>query len=477
MPEIKNNFTSGRMNKDLDERLLPKGEYRDALNIDIATSETGNVGTAQNVLGTERVSTLGITGQKCIGSIADTKNDKIYWFVAGTAVDAIVEYNTITKQIKPVLVDVKSTSGGILNFQTEALNKKNDNLITGVNLIVDEDKDNVATSFLLFTDNKNEPKKINIERCKSGCATGSGSYSTMTKLFINGADKGNILEEHITTIKKSPLNAPDVALYKTSDASRDQTGSTIATYTSKAGELTTTQAISATESVVVPRAKGHQIRGANGITFSANSKPMFEVGDKVELTASTTDTGLQETYSATLQIFSTTNSGSGDSLGETATSKNYWCDVISVSSNLTLESLTWKVSLVQKDPLYELKFPRFAYRWKYVDGEYSCFSPFSKVAFLPNQDNGFEYNPVEAHNLSMTNTARTITVGGGTTIPFDVRPKDVVEVDVLYKESNSTSVYTVTSLKTEDDMNSVQTSGDGYSITSEQVHAVVASNQ
>ena len=299
----------------------------------------------------------------------------------------------------------------------------------------------------------------------------------MTKLFINGADKGNILEEHITTIKKSPLNAPDVALYKTSDASRDQTGSTIATYTSKAGELTTTQAISATESVVVPRAKGHQIRGANGITFSANSKPMFEVGDKVELTASTTDTGLQETYSATLQIFSTTNSGSGDSLGETATSKNYWCDVISVSSNLTLESLTWKVSLVQKDPLYELKFPRFAYRWKYVDGEYSCFSPFSKVAFLPNQDNGFEYNPVEAHNLSMTNTARTITVGGGTTIPFDVRPKDDVEVDVLYKESNSTSVYTVTSLKTEDDMNSVQTSGDGYSITSEQVHAVVASNQ
>ena len=151
MPEIKNNFTSGRMNKDLDERLLPKGEYRDALNIDIATSETGNVGTAQNVLGTERISTLGITGQKCIGSIADTKNDKIYWFIAGTAVDAIVEYSTITKQIKPVLVDVKSTSGGILNFQTEALNRKNDNLITGVNLIVDEDKDNAATTFLLWT--------------------------------------------------------------------------------------------------------------------------------------------------------------------------------------------------------------------------------------------------------------------------------------------------------------------------------------
>ena len=134
MPEIKNNFTSGRMNKDLDERLLPKGEYRDALNIDIAPSETGNVGTAQNVLGTERISTLGITGQKCIGSIADTKNDKIYWFISGndgegndpiTGVDAIVEYSTITKQIIPVLVDAgKGTANAFLNFQTEALNRK-----------------------------------------------------------------------------------------------------------------------------------------------------------------------------------------------------------------------------------------------------------------------------------------------------------------------------------------------------------------
>ena len=477
MPEIKNNFTSGRMNKDLDERLLPKGEYRDALNIDIATSETGNVGTAQNVLGTERISTLGITGQKCIGSIADTKNDKIYWFIAGTAVDAIVEYSTITKQIKPVLVDVKSTSGGILNFQTEALNRKNDNLITGVNLIVDEDKDNAATTFLLWTDNKNEPKKINIERCKSGCATGASSYSTMTKLFISGVDKGNILEEHITTIKKSPLNAPDIALYKTSDASRDQTRSTTATYVSQAGELTETRTISSSESVIEPRPKGYQIRKASGITFTANSKPIFKEGDKVQLTASTTDTGLQETYSATLQIVSTTNTGSGDTLGETATSKNYWCDVISISSNLTLESLTWKVELIQGDPIYELKFPRFGYRWKYADGEYSCFSPFSKVAFLPNQDNGFEYNPVEAHNLSMVNTARTVTVGGGTTIPFDVRPKDVVEVDVLYKESNHTSVYTVTTLKTKEDMDSVESGGDGYSITSEQVHALVPSNQ
>ena len=33
MPEIKNTFTQGKMNKDLDERLIPNGEYRDALNM------------------------------------------------------------------------------------------------------------------------------------------------------------------------------------------------------------------------------------------------------------------------------------------------------------------------------------------------------------------------------------------------------------------------------------------------------------
>ena len=39
MPEMKNNFQRGRMNKDLDERIVPDGEYRDALNVEIATED------------------------------------------------------------------------------------------------------------------------------------------------------------------------------------------------------------------------------------------------------------------------------------------------------------------------------------------------------------------------------------------------------------------------------------------------------
>ena len=39
MPEIKNNFLQGKMNKDLDDRLLPNGQYRDAQNITVSKSE------------------------------------------------------------------------------------------------------------------------------------------------------------------------------------------------------------------------------------------------------------------------------------------------------------------------------------------------------------------------------------------------------------------------------------------------------
>ena len=55
MAEIKNTFLKSKMNKDLDERLLPNGEYRDAQNIAISKSEDSNVGAAENIQGTQLV--------------------------------------------------------------------------------------------------------------------------------------------------------------------------------------------------------------------------------------------------------------------------------------------------------------------------------------------------------------------------------------------------------------------------------------
>ena len=68
MPEIKNTFLKGRMNKDLDERLVPNGEYRDALNINVSTSEDSNVGTAQTILGNLRAESVISAEYICVGS-------------------------------------------------------------------------------------------------------------------------------------------------------------------------------------------------------------------------------------------------------------------------------------------------------------------------------------------------------------------------------------------------------------------------
>ena len=174
MPEIKRHFRAGKMNKDLDERLIPNGEYRDALNVEIATSDGDDVGALQTVLGndrqkvtnyadgilTETAARLGAAwteAGKCIGSFVDTKNDYIYYFVSDTNFGAIFEFqqknpeisSTQSGVIKPVIVD-KTSSCSLLNFTS--------NRITGIN---------VVDGILFWTDGSTEPRKINIEKFKN----------------------------------------------------------------------------------------------------------------------------------------------------------------------------------------------------------------------------------------------------------------------------------------------------------------------
>ena len=84
MPEIKHSFTGGKMNKDLDERLVPNGEYRNALNVQVRTTDgdangVGAAGTVQNlesnfVVSNDYLSTsTHLQQQKPVGSISDEK--------------------------------------------------------------------------------------------------------------------------------------------------------------------------------------------------------------------------------------------------------------------------------------------------------------------------------------------------------------------------------------------------------------------
>ena len=63
--------------------------------------------------------------------------------------------------------------------------------------------------------------------------------------------------------------------------------------------------------------------------------------------------------------------------------------VFTVNADVISESIEegnqdWKIELIEEKPMFEFKFPRFAYRYKFDDNECSSIGPYSKVAFLPS---------------------------------------------------------------------------------------------
>ena len=234
MAEIKNNFIQGKMNTDLDERLVPKGEYREAQNIFVSVSDSSDVGAIENIKGNKipynnsyiiseitnktvngavnnstsvtlssadtnikpgqtvvskntldtipagttvsSISTTSLTlsnastiangselsfgsaSAEIIGTCPDEKNNRVFFFVTDYSqgqtsirnmtfpqahnLCKIMMYNAVDNSIN-VLV-----KGKFLNFSKQ-------NIITGSNIIDD---------LLFFTDNRNQPRKINVAR-------------------------------------------------------------------------------------------------------------------------------------------------------------------------------------------------------------------------------------------------------------------------------------------------------------------------
>ena len=135
MAEVKNAFIKSKMNKDLDSRLLPSGEYRNALNAQVSKSEGSDVGALENASGNELATDFGLSidNLSSIGYFSDEVNSMIYVFLtdndtsdyAFTGAGSnhyIVSYNA-SNSVSTVLV-----TGSFLNFS-----KKNP--VFGVNLI------------------------------------------------------------------------------------------------------------------------------------------------------------------------------------------------------------------------------------------------------------------------------------------------------------------------------------------------------
>ena len=152
MAQARNNFVRSKMNKDLDARLVPGGEYRDAQNVQVSKSEGANVGSLENVLGNEAVlniTTLTTSNQKCIGHVVDEDNNFVYLFLTNNSTTLgfnkfndsyILRYDTVSN------IGIVLVSGSFLNFRQS-------NPIIGVNLL---------EGLLFFTDNFNQPRVINV---------------------------------------------------------------------------------------------------------------------------------------------------------------------------------------------------------------------------------------------------------------------------------------------------------------------------
>jgi len=71
------------MNKDMDGRIIPNGQYRDGQNIQISRSEGDDVGALENVLGNELMSTFGLTNPnlEIIGHLTNDNLSCIFLFL------------------------------------------------------------------------------------------------------------------------------------------------------------------------------------------------------------------------------------------------------------------------------------------------------------------------------------------------------------------------------------------------------------
>ena len=552
MPEIKNTFTKGKMNLDLDERLVPKGEYKEALNVQVSTSDESDVGSVQNVLGNIRLDNI-ITRADyvCIGSISNEKNNRLFWFITNDTNSAIIEYNVDTQTVTPILVDLNNS---VLEFNTG-------NQITGINVVDD---------FLFWTDGENEPKKINIEEFRNNAhtdltvssgffvngqraqdfietfttdifsditsgkdtfiLTGVGTsdnqlvkvgdvlYSletgndddlpdsaigstliqtaipprtvtavdyvtsevTLSSSIYNGLGRhyiGNKLvftreailkKEDITVIKRKPTQAPRVELVPLGEGVTSgiteafnftgfQTGDSVTI------SVLLENTIIASDGIVYDDGSGSSVytditntdNDLSGGSGSENENCPFydgvpldiEVDDTILLSDPVNPGVLPNNAQVILLIDSIDydNTKSGTPC-EFAYVQEFTCTIISIDSNTPSFSIPYNYQLQDiTSTLFDKSFPRFSYRYKYQDGEYSAFGPFTQVAFLPGQ---FSAHPTrEPYNTGMQTRVKEVILKDFVT--HDI-PKDVVEIDLLYKSDDSIVVYSIDTIRSTD---------------------------
>lgn len=96
-------------------------------------------------------------------------------------------------------------------------------------------------------------------------------------------------------------------------------------------------------------------------------------------------------------------------------------------------NLTTSVDGVENN-FIEDKMLCFATRYKYRDGYYSAYSSWSRIAFTPKK---FDLDYQTYENNAMLNLSNAVDIS------FNVGPRDVIQVDLVFRESDSSKVYLI----------------------------------
>ena len=472
MAEIKNSFLRSKMNKDLDDRLIPNGEYRDALNISVGKSESDDIGSLENILGNTLITNFGFTGLQVMGYYADEANSRFFVFLTDSAQTRLDLPNPSTGTGSNCHIctwslatgPVTLVSGYFLNFSTAFP-------MTGVSLV---------ENLLFFTDNRNQPRKINVnkslgyytkenhisvakynpytpisllKRIKTTAISNAANPLNSTDTTTTAAVASTLIEgdniiigrnDALTAygagvIKIQFLDGTTVATSGTGDAflnsigtASGPVGQTFQTYTA---DVNTTIPINTQFKFVAP------IDLTKIIVADAAG---IEVGMQV---VSISSVGTEK-IKANQFVFVTAISGTTISLSSSGVValNDILYFLISTMTNKADEE-NWP-----GDPDYlEDKFIRLSYRFQFDDGEYSIIAPFTQIAYIPKQKgyyiNGDEEAAYRSTILSwMENKIDNIIAQIefpdllSNCTPTDSSNYKISNLEILYKESDGIAI-------------------------------------
>tara|TARA_R100000734_G_scaffold18557_2_gene15683 strand:+ start:1914 stop:5333 length:3420 start_codon:yes stop_codon:yes gene_type:complete len=386
MPEIKNNFLRSKMNKDLDARLIPNGEYRDAQNISVSRSEGADVGALENILGNTKITSLKskiesleiqkaldlyganvrpnellLSGLEIIGYFMDISRDSIYLFLTDytdSSNDQLSNFapsDSVDTTILPNIWRYKGAACYIVRYNVT--NSSSKVLVAGNFLNFSKTHPiisvNILENLLFWTDDRNQPRKINVDFAFNNSyedSAGSNPY------YYN--------EDHISVAKFAP--------YETFSFIDSSNNSTLISNHEQFLPAHIVTKIKAQQGVT-----GNTVIIAGEYTTSGSNRDLIQ-NDRIRIIVDDTD------YYYTVNAASY-NSSTNQT--EITIQESQFGVIINVGDIVTISRTNpdYNTSYKGDTNILRDKFAKFSYRFKYDDNEYSLMSPFTQSAFVPKQ--------------------------------------------------------------------------------------------